>query len=187
MSKVAVVFWSGTGNTEAMANAVAAGAKDKGAEVSVMGPSDFGASAVAEYDGIAFGCPAMGAEYPGIRTPRELYEALGRLWCAETCTPRMRKDWSPQNPTLGQCAITAFLAQDIFGGRVWGVPLEDGNFHCFNAAGDRVFDLTSEQFGDRKLDYTLRYEQLRHDHFMKPGKRERYEALKEALKQELKP
>ena len=62
MSKVAVVFWSGTGNTEAMANAVAAGAQDKGADVTVMGPSDFGAAAVAEYDCIAFGCPAMGAE-----------------------------------------------------------------------------------------------------------------------------
>lgn len=62
MSKVAVVFWSGTGNTEAMANAVTAGAQEKGADVTVMGPSDFGASAVAGYDGIAFGCPAMGAE-----------------------------------------------------------------------------------------------------------------------------
>ena len=62
MSKVAVVFWSGTGNTEAMAKAVAEGAQEKGAEVSVMGPSDFGASVVAKYDGIAFGCPAMGAE-----------------------------------------------------------------------------------------------------------------------------
>ena len=62
MSKVAVVFWSGTGNTEAMANAVAAGAQDKGADVTVMGPSDFGATVAGEYDGIAFGCPAMGAE-----------------------------------------------------------------------------------------------------------------------------
>ena len=62
MSKIAVVFWSGTGNTEAMANAVAAGAQEKGAEVTVMGPSDFGAAAVAGYDGIAFGCPSMGVE-----------------------------------------------------------------------------------------------------------------------------
>ena len=62
MSKIAVVFWSGTGNTEAMANAVAAGAQEKGAEVTVMGPSDFGAAAVAGYDGIAFVCPSMGVE-----------------------------------------------------------------------------------------------------------------------------
>lgn len=60
--KTAVVFWSGTGNTEAMANAVADGMKEKGAEVSVLGPSDFTADKVAEFDAIAFGCPAMGAE-----------------------------------------------------------------------------------------------------------------------------
>lgn len=62
MSKVAVVFWSGTGNTEAMAKLVAEGAQEKGAEVSTCGPSDFSAAAVAGFDAIAFGCPAMGAE-----------------------------------------------------------------------------------------------------------------------------
>ena len=54
MSKVAVVFWSGTGNTEAMADAVAQGARGAGASVDVLGPSDFDASKVAAYDGIAF-------------------------------------------------------------------------------------------------------------------------------------
>lgn len=62
MSKVAVVFWSGTGNTSAMADAVADGAKEAGAEVTVLGPSEFTADDVAKYDTIAFGCPAMGAE-----------------------------------------------------------------------------------------------------------------------------
>ncbi len=62
MSKVAIVFWSGTGNTEAMAAAVEAGAKEKGLEVSVFGPGNFSESMVGEFDGIAFGCPAMGAE-----------------------------------------------------------------------------------------------------------------------------
>ena len=62
MSKIAVVFWSGTGNTEAMAQAVAEGAGAKGAEVECIGASDFSADKVAEYDAIAFGCPAMGDE-----------------------------------------------------------------------------------------------------------------------------
>ena len=61
MSKVAVVFWSGTGNTEMMANAVVDGAKNAGAEVTLFG-CEFSADNVAEYDAIAFGCPAMGAE-----------------------------------------------------------------------------------------------------------------------------
>ena len=62
MSKVAVVYWSGTGNTEAMANAVAEGAKDKGAEVSLIDAASFSSDQVSAYDGIAFGCPAMGDE-----------------------------------------------------------------------------------------------------------------------------
>ena len=62
MSKVAVVYWSGTGNTEAMANAVADGAKGKGADVSLFTSADFSADQVANFDAIAFGCPSMGVE-----------------------------------------------------------------------------------------------------------------------------
>ena len=62
MSKVAVVYWSGTGNTEAMASAVAEGAKGKGAEVSLLTASEFSPEQVSEYDAIAFGCPSMGSE-----------------------------------------------------------------------------------------------------------------------------
>ncbi|MBE6877213.1 MAG: flavodoxin [Ruminococcus sp.] len=57
MSKVAVVYWSQTGNTEAMANAVAQAA---GAEL--ITAADFSADKANEFDAIAFGCPAMGAE-----------------------------------------------------------------------------------------------------------------------------
>lgn len=62
MSKIAVVYWSGTGNTEAMANAVAEGAKQAGAEVSLFIPGDFSASMMDDFDAVAFGCPSMGAE-----------------------------------------------------------------------------------------------------------------------------
>ena len=62
MGKVAVVYWSGTGNTEEMANAVAEGAEGTGLEVEVIQVSEFSADAAAEYDAIAFGCPAMGSE-----------------------------------------------------------------------------------------------------------------------------
>ena len=59
MSKVAVVYWSGTGNTEAMARAVKVGA---GVGAELITASDFSAGDVAKYDAIAFGCPAMGSE-----------------------------------------------------------------------------------------------------------------------------
>ena len=62
MSKVAVVYWSGSGNTEAMAAAVAEGAETKGATVEQILAADFSLSAAEGYDAYAFGCPAMGAE-----------------------------------------------------------------------------------------------------------------------------
>ena len=62
MSKIAVVYWSGTGNTESMAKAVVKGAKDKGAEVNLFTSAGFNADMIDEYDAVAFGCPAMGAE-----------------------------------------------------------------------------------------------------------------------------
>ena len=62
MSKIAVVYWSGTGNTEAMANLVAEGATSAGAEIEVIPCADFSADKAAEYDAFAFGCPAMGSE-----------------------------------------------------------------------------------------------------------------------------
>ncbi len=62
MSKVAVVYWSGTGNTKAMADKVVEGAKGAGAEVSLFTPAEFNAGMMDDFDAIAFGCPSMGAE-----------------------------------------------------------------------------------------------------------------------------
>ncbi len=62
MSKVAVVYWSGTGNTEAMANAVVEGVQGTGSEAVLLTASEFDSSKLADYDAVAFGCPAMGAE-----------------------------------------------------------------------------------------------------------------------------
>ena len=114
-------------------------------------------------------------------TPRDYYDILSGIWCADTCAPRMREEWSIDNPTLGQCSITAFLMQDIFGGRVYGILRPGGNYHCFNVVGDCVFDLTSEQFGDETLDYEDCPEQFREVHFAKEEKRLRYEYLRRQL------
>ena len=60
MNKVAVIYWSGTGNTEAMANAVVEGAKAAGADVSLLTCAEV--SGVSAFDAVVLGCPAMGAE-----------------------------------------------------------------------------------------------------------------------------
>ena len=62
MSKIAVAYWSGTGNTEAMAKAVAEGMESAGAQVTMLTPDQVKASELSAYDAIAFGCPAMGSE-----------------------------------------------------------------------------------------------------------------------------
>lgn len=62
MSKMAVIYWSMGGNTEAMAQAVAQGAREAGAEVDLFQVSDITADQALEYDLLALGCPAMGAE-----------------------------------------------------------------------------------------------------------------------------
>jgi len=60
MNKVAVIYWSGTGNTEAMAKAAAEGAKAAGADVSLLTCAEV--NGVSAFDAVALGCPAMGAE-----------------------------------------------------------------------------------------------------------------------------
>ena len=72
--------------------------------------------------------------------------------------------------------------QDLLGGEVFGIPLEDGGVHCFNVIGGNIYDLTSEQF-DSPLEYTLEHPQSRSVHFAKAEKYQRYILLKERLKE----
>lgn len=123
--------------------------------------------------------------YKGIETPLRLYDALSDIWCANTCAPRMRDEWSAENKTLGQCSITAFLAQDIFGGEVYGLLTKNGSVHCYNVVDGYTFDLTSEQFGEeaKELVYQNNEKQERESamHFFKEEKRQRYAYLKQEL------
>jgi flavodoxin short chain len=62
MSKVLVVYWSGTGNTEKMAELIEKGASSRGAEVARKSVSDAKVAELADYDVVAFGSPSMGSE-----------------------------------------------------------------------------------------------------------------------------
>ena len=81
MSKIAVVYWSGTGNTEMMAEAVLEGAKSAGAEASSFTPETFSPAKMDEFDAVAFGCPSMGDE--------ELEETEFQPLFAE-CEPKLK-------------------------------------------------------------------------------------------------
>ena len=128
---------------------------------------------------------AKNLEYKDIETPLDLYDALLNIWCEYSCAPRLRDEWSQDNPTVGQCSITAFLVQDIFGGDVYGVLRPGGNYHCYNVVDGVTFDLTSEQFGDEVLSYEGNPIQEREVHFAKEEKKQRYDFLCMALKKYL--
>ena len=115
---------------------------------------------------------------------RDLYDVLSDgIWRIETCAPRLRDGWSLENITLGQCSITAFIVQDLFGGEVYGILRPGGNYHCYNVIGDSRFDLTSEQFGEeaKELVYDDKHLQSREVHFAKEEKKARYEYLKQLV------
>ena len=73
------------------------------------------------------------------------------------------------------------LVQDIFGGDVYGIPLETGGVHCFNNVDGHIFDLASEQFGDKVLDYVNVIKQERNTHFSDEDKYNRYKYLWDKL------
>ena len=62
MAKIAVVYWSGTGNTEKMAETFLEEVKAKGCEGELFFANEFSADNLGDFDGFAFGCPAMGNE-----------------------------------------------------------------------------------------------------------------------------
>ena len=62
MKQIPVIFWTGTGNTQMMADAIAEAINAAGAEAVVKNVSEITADEAAGYDALALGCPAMGAE-----------------------------------------------------------------------------------------------------------------------------
>ena len=96
---------------------------------------------------------AVNQLYKGIETPDDLYEALLHCWTRETCTARLRNKYSESNKTAGQCAITAFLVQDIFGGEIRELDTGRG-LHCYNVIDGVAIDLTSEEM--RALSFVMK-------------------------------
>ena len=125
-------------------------------------------------------------DFAAITSPRKMYDMMKDIWCVYSCAPRYRDEWSKENMTLGQCSITSFLVQDIFGGKVYGVPLPDGGYHCYNVVNNQKFDLTSEQFGNQVLTYDEKHEQSREEHFASEEKYARYLYIKDELIKKLK-
>ena len=85
-------------------------------------------------------------QFPGITNLNELYAVLRKCWRADTAYPDCQKDWEASDPSYGQCAITAALVCDMFGGSIHRITNKGGGTHYFNKINDKWVDLTYEQF-----------------------------------------
>lgn len=81
-----------------------------------------------------------------VRTLGDLYEILRKCWSKDTAYPSCQADWVPDDPTYGQCAVTAMLVYDLFGGTNHRIRVEGGGTHYFNKIDGHYIDLTREQF-----------------------------------------
>lgn len=71
---------------------------------------------------------------------------LRKAWCRETAHPSYQKDWTADNPSYGQCCVTALVVQDLYGGDIYSCKVGN-NSHFVNIINERIVDKTAEQFG----------------------------------------
>ena len=81
-----------------------------------------------------------------IETLDDLYNVLRVCWCKESAYPSCQAEWVPNDPSYGQCAITAMLVYDMFGGSIHRIRVSGGGTHYFNKLNGYYIDLTREQF-----------------------------------------
>lgn len=117
--------------------------------------------------------------YGMIEDVHHLYDLLSECWGKESASKRLAPKWSKDNKTLAQCNPTSWIVQDIFGGEVLGTPIGNGVIHAFNMVNGIVFDLTSEQFHGKSVNYEDCVVLDRDETFAaEPEKEERYKTLK---------
>ena len=118
----------------------------------------------------------------GAKTLGEFYLACLSAWNAETCSERFRHAWCAENPSTGQCTITAKLVHEYFGGEVLSLPLITGGMNSFNRIGGVIVDLACEQFGkDALLDFDSAIEIDAESLVADPDKARRCALLKERI------
>ena len=102
------------------------------------------------YYGEEFGeMPVVNKIYEGINTLNDLFRVLLKAWTKESAYPSAQKDpeYNKSNdPTYGQCAITATLVYDMFGGTIHKIKVNGGGTHYFNKINGHYLDLTRDQF-----------------------------------------
>lgn len=88
----------------------------------------------------------INAGNPHIQTIGDLYNALYESWSKETAYRSCQAEWNEGDRSYGQCAVTAMIVFDMFGGTIHRIRNNDGSTHYFNKIDGHYFDLTREQF-----------------------------------------
>lgn len=110
---------------------------------------------------------------------------LRKAWCRETTHPSYRGKWSVDNPSAGQCLVTALVVQDGYGGDIYSCKVGN-NSHFVNIINERIVDKTSEQFGGTgKIKYKSGSFRKRSRESLLKNKdvRQRYELLKARMEE----
>ena len=115
----------------------------------------------------------------------ELKELLSKSWTKETCSPGLRNEWNETNPSLGQCAITALIINDFFGGKIMRCMASTGS-HYYNLIDGNIIDFTVEQFLGEIPGYEEGQERTREYLLGNEDTKKRYEKLMYNLKQSIR-
>ena len=111
----------------------------------------------------------------------DLSKLLHDCWSYETCSPALKEVWNDKNPSIGQCAITALIVNDIFGGKIMRCMSSTGS-HYYNLINNSIVDLTVGQFLGEVPLYNEGEERTREYLLSNKDTRERYLLLLNSLK-----
>ena len=112
----------------------------------------------------------------------ELRKLLNQIWSSETCVSSLKDNWSSDNPSLGQCAITSLIVNDFFGGKIMRCMTSTGS-HYYNLINGEIVDLTVEQFKGEVPQYKEGTERTRDYLLSNLDTKNRYELLLNNLNQ----
>lgn len=111
----------------------------------------------------------------------ELEKIIRLSWTKETCFPKLENDWNKDNPSIGQCAITALIVNDFMAGKIMRCMC--GNIsHYYNIINEAIVDLTFEQFKGNIPDYVNGEERTRDYILSNNDTKERYLLLLKNVK-----
>lgn len=139
------------------------------------------------YYGAQYGyIPKVNNIYSNIETLDDLFENILKVYSADTAYPSCQSDYVyDSDPTYGQCAITAMIVNDVFGGSIHRIRVNGGGTHYFNKIDNHYIDLTRDQFDlyNIYINYDNNEEIPREYCGKNENTKKRYEILKKKLKE----